>query len=216
MIGESTPVAAVSADRPRDRFPSIVSSRATAKAMPGRLSDRRFRLAGLLDRRCLVFLGGAVLRCSASASRKPLTAAMMWVVFGAHFAGRLRLPLRAAWRRRPRDGRLIPGHVIGARPNGRGCPRAGGDFDINAQINGARIAMVLDTGASSVVLTREDAKAAGLPLEVLDYTVSIDTANGRTRAAPVRSTASPSAAWSSVRSRRWWRNQVSSRPACSA
>ena len=45
--------------------------------------------------------------------------------------------------------------------------------------------MVLDTGASSVVLTRDDAKAAGLPLEVLNYTVNIDTANGRTRAAPV-------------------------------
>ena len=60
-----------------------------------------------------------------------------------------------------------------------------GDFDITAQINGARVAMVLDTGASSVVLTREDAKAAGLPLEVLAYTANIDTANGRTRAAPV-------------------------------
>ncbi len=45
--------------------------------------------------------------------------------------------------------------------------------------------MVLDTGASSVVLTRDDAKAAGLPLEVLAYTANIDTANGRTRAAPV-------------------------------
>jgi aspartyl protease family protein len=45
--------------------------------------------------------------------------------------------------------------------------------------------MILDTGASSVVLTREDAKAAGLPLEVLAYTASIDTANGRTHAAPV-------------------------------
>jgi aspartyl protease family protein len=44
---------------------------------------------------------------------------------------------------------------------------------------------VLDTGASSVVLTRDDARAAGLPLEVLNYTVTIDTANGRTRAAPV-------------------------------
>jgi len=60
-----------------------------------------------------------------------------------------------------------------------------GDFDVHAEINGARVAMVLDTGASSVVLTREDAKAAGLPLEVLAYTVNIDTANGRTRAAPV-------------------------------
>jgi len=45
--------------------------------------------------------------------------------------------------------------------------------------------MVLDTGASSVVLTQEAAKAAGLPLEVLNYTVKIDTANGRTHAAPV-------------------------------
>ena len=60
-----------------------------------------------------------------------------------------------------------------------------GDFDVSAQINGARIAMVLDTGASSVVLTRDDAKAAGLPLEVLAYTVTIDTANGRARAAAV-------------------------------
>ena len=45
--------------------------------------------------------------------------------------------------------------------------------------------MILDTGASSVVLTQEAAKAAGLPLEVLSYSVTVDTANGRTRAAPV-------------------------------
>ena len=61
----------------------------------------------------------------------------------------------------------------------------GGEFAVSAEINGARVAMVLDTGASSVVLTRDDAKAAGLPLEVLNYSVNIDTANGRTRAAPV-------------------------------
>jgi len=45
--------------------------------------------------------------------------------------------------------------------------------------------MVLDTGASSVVLTQEAAKAAGLPIEVLNYTINVDTANGRTRAASV-------------------------------
>jgi aspartyl protease family protein len=52
-------------------------------------------------------------------------------------------------------------------------------------VNGTRIPMVLDTGASSVVLTQEAAKAAGLPIEVLNYTVNIDTANGRTHAAAV-------------------------------
>jgi aspartyl protease family protein len=60
-----------------------------------------------------------------------------------------------------------------------------GDFQVAAQVNGVRIAMVLDTGASAVVLTQEAAKAAGLPLEVLAYNVNVDTANGRTRAAAV-------------------------------
>ena len=60
-----------------------------------------------------------------------------------------------------------------------------GNFAVAAHLNSARISMVLDTGASSVVLTQDAAKAAGLPVEVLTYTVSIGTANGRTRAAPV-------------------------------
>jgi aspartyl protease family protein len=62
---------------------------------------------------------------------------------------------------------------------------AGGSFSVITQVNGARIVMVLDTGASAVVLTQEAARAAGLPLEVLNYSVNVETANGRARAAPV-------------------------------
>jgi len=60
-----------------------------------------------------------------------------------------------------------------------------GDFRVFAEINGARVAMVVDSGASTVVLTQEAAKAAGLPTEVLTYDVPVDTAGGRTRAATV-------------------------------
>ena len=60
-----------------------------------------------------------------------------------------------------------------------------GDFQLNTLVNGVRIPMALDTGASAVVLTHEAARAAGLPLEVLSYSVNVDTANGRTRAASV-------------------------------
>jgi aspartyl protease family protein len=35
------------------------------------------------------------------------------------------------------------------------------------------------------VLTQEAARAAGLPLEILNYSVNVETANGRARAAPV-------------------------------
>jgi aspartyl protease family protein len=79
---------------------------------------------------------------------------------------------------------LVPGHVA-TRGRLVEIVRSGGSFSIGAQVNGARVPMALDTGASSVVLTQEAAKAAGLPLEVLAYTVNVETANGRARAAPV-------------------------------
>lgn len=58
-----------------------------------------------------------------------------------------------------------------------------GEFALRARINGVIAPMVVDTGASSVVLTYETAKAAGLPLELLDYNVDLETAGGHTRAA---------------------------------
>ena len=59
----------------------------------------------------------------------------------------------------------------------------GGEFALQARINGVNTPMVIDTGATSVVLTWETAKAAGLPLELLEYNVDVETAGGHTRAA---------------------------------
>ena len=59
----------------------------------------------------------------------------------------------------------------------------GGDFALQAKINGVTAPMVIDTGATSVVLTYETAKAAGLPLELLEYDVDVETAGGHTKAA---------------------------------
>src|ERR1700748_2454269 len=59
----------------------------------------------------------------------------------------------------------------------------GGEFAVRARINGVATAMVIDTGATSVVLTYETAKAVGLPLELLEYDVDVETAGGRTKAA---------------------------------
>ena len=60
-----------------------------------------------------------------------------------------------------------------------------GGFALSAKVNGVTTPMVLDTGATSVMLTYDAAKAAGLPLEVLKYTVDVQTASGALRAAPV-------------------------------
>jgi aspartyl protease family protein len=80
---------------------------------------------------------------------------------------------------------LVPGRAATRGRTVEIARGSGGSFAVATQVNGARVAMVLDTGATAVVLTQEAAKAAGLPLEVLNYSVNVDTANGRARAAPV-------------------------------
>lgn len=61
-----------------------------------------------------------------------------------------------------------------------------GHFETNAEVNGKTVHMLVDTGASSVVLSRSDAEAVGLNVDSLSYSVTVMTANGRTSAAPVR------------------------------
>lgn len=62
----------------------------------------------------------------------------------------------------------------------------GGHFEVNATINGHTTPMVFDTGASAVVLTVDDAEAAGIDTANLRYSVPVSTANGQGMAARVR------------------------------
>jgi aspartyl protease family protein len=133
----------------------------------------------------LVFLGAAVLTMFRERFTQTVTAALLWVVVG------LVLVIGYSYRFELGNvadrvmAELIPGHVISHGRTVEVARTNSGDFDISARVNGVRVPMVLDTGASSVVLTQQDAKAAGLPLDMLNYTVGIETANGRTRAAQV-------------------------------
>ena len=61
-----------------------------------------------------------------------------------------------------------------------------GHFEARITVNGASIRTVVDTGATSTVLTAEDAQAAGFNPAALSFTVPVSTANGMARAASVR------------------------------
>lgn len=63
---------------------------------------------------------------------------------------------------------------------------ADGHYYVTAQVNGEPIVFVVDTGATDIVLTREDAEAAGLDPDNLAYVGRAMTANGEVRTAPVR------------------------------
>lgn len=60
-----------------------------------------------------------------------------------------------------------------------------GHFYVDADVNGTRIHFLVDTGASLVVLSPEDARAAGIRPSQQDFSGRASTANGIVRVAPV-------------------------------
>lgn len=64
--------------------------------------------------------------------------------------------------------------------------RPDGHFVVRSRVNGQTVTMLVDTGASTIVLTPADAAAAGIATEALNYSVPVSTANGMAFAAPVR------------------------------
>ncbi len=117
----------------------------------------------------VIFAGGLVLTLYRERLSQALEIMLFWAVLG------LLLVVGYSYRFELREvadrviAELMPGHVAGRGRDVQVVRGSGGDFAVGAHINGARVPMVLDTGASSVVLTQQAAKAAGLPLEVLDY-----------------------------------------------
>jgi aspartyl protease family protein len=89
-------------------------------------------------------------------------------------------------------GAIAPGVPISGRLSGNGNPdsvtvmRAGdGHFAVLGAINERPILFLIDTGASFVTLTRDDARQIGIDVDALDYRLPIRTANGTMIAAAV-------------------------------
>jgi aspartyl protease family protein len=112
----------------------------------------------------VVFAGGLVLVMFRERLSKALEAMLFWAAIG------LLLVVGYSYRFELHDiadrviAELMPGHVTSRGHDAEVVRGHGGDFAVAAHINGARVPMVFDTGASSVVLTQEAAKAAGLPI----------------------------------------------------
>ena len=62
---------------------------------------------------------------------------------------------------------------------------AQGHFQIDGQVDGRRLTFMVDTGASVIALTAEDAASLGIHPSPSDFTAMVSTANGTVRAAPV-------------------------------
>jgi len=89
-------------------------------------------------------------------------------------------------------GELLPGSAMTVEQSSGGLTevrirkRLDGHFTAKVRVNGTSISMIVDTGASTIVLRPEDARKAGIDIDRLSYRVPVLTANGRTLAARVR------------------------------
>lgn len=131
----------------------------------------------------LVLLGGAVLLWFFAQNRTSLgrltQQALVWalifvgVIAAVGLWGDIRntvMPGRATY---TEEGRIV-------------LPRAAdGHYYLTAQVNGAPVDFVVDTGATGIVLTLGDARKAGLNTDNLAYVGRAYTANGEVHTAPV-------------------------------
>jgi aspartyl protease family protein len=65
-------------------------------------------------------------------------------------------------------------------------PSSNGHFHVEGRIDGRRITFMVDTGASVIALTERDASMLGIQPAERDYVMTVTTANGTVRAAPIR------------------------------
>lgn len=83
---------------------------------------------------------------------------------------------------------LVPGSPISmTSADGRKSvlieKQANGHFEVRGAVNGREVRFLVDTGATTTVLSYNDAVGAGFDISTLNFNVPISTANGMTRAA---------------------------------
>jgi aspartyl protease family protein len=61
-----------------------------------------------------------------------------------------------------------------------------GHYYVEAAINGVAIRLMVDTGSTATVLPIRDAARAGINVAASDFTITVRTAGGLTKAAPVQ------------------------------
>lgn len=88
------------------------------------------------------------------------------------------------------SGGLVPGSPLSITDgDGRAIvtlrQRIDGHFEANVEVNGRPIRAIVDTGATSTVLTAADAERTGFDPSVLVFNIPVSTANGTANAARI-------------------------------
>lgn len=155
---------------------------------PDALHARREQIRLVYLLLLLVALGASVVvHWRARPARQWLRQASIWLTIGLLLVVgySYRFELNRLWSRTLAE--LMPGRGIETQA-GTVVVRSGDGrhFYVDATVDGTPLHMLVDTGASVVVLTPSDARRMGFDIDGLRYTVRSETANGIGLGAPVR------------------------------
>jgi aspartyl protease family protein len=140
----------------------------------------------------IVYLGGGMLAGYSGRASAFLRDAVTWLALGLGLVTLYAykdelMPIAARV-----VGELLPGTAMTVEQSAGGLTevkirrRLDGHFTATVEVNGEAISMIVDTGASSIVLRPEDARKAGIPVNDLTYSIPVLTANGRAMAARIQ------------------------------
>ncbi len=140
----------------------------------------------------LIFIGGGAIMSYRGEGKKALKDIAVWlaILLALLTVYSFRYEFESVARRVA--GELMPGLANTSYRSSTGqaivriTKRNNGHFVTRVRINGAPLEMMVDTGASSVVLTPRDAERAGIDTSRLIYSIPVNTANGRAMVALVR------------------------------
>ena len=156
-----------------DRFPGAVSGHAEGAGLAQSLL-------------VLALAGGSLLARWASRPKQALRHAAVWLGIGALLLAGYSFRREALEIKDRLWAELVPTAGVVREGAIRFVADRGGQFTVEADVDGRRVLFLVDTGASDVVLSPADAERLGFDLGKLSFTRPYRTANGIVHGAPVR------------------------------
>lgn len=153
---------------------------------PGRLSDRGSQIQLTYATLLVSMIAGSALAHRRLKAGHILRYAFWWILIGASIFTAYSFRDEAESVKDRLLGELMPHRAQNIDGNVVLRMSDNGHFVVEALVDGTKVTFLVDTGASDVVLSPNDAKRLGFDESSLKFTKIYQTANGIIRGAPVR------------------------------
>jgi aspartyl protease family protein len=154
---------------------------------PGTLDDPDTRMRVLSRVGWIALVGASVVGFARFNPKGAFRNALIWVAIFLGLIGIYAFKDDAAFVGQRMIGALVPTQGT-THDDGTISFPAGpdGHFHIQAEVNGSRVTFMVDSGASDIVLTPNDARRIGIDPADLEFDQFAETANGTVRGAAIR------------------------------